>query len=754
MADTLNFAQSPELTALARDARPAWLWSPSGHRIVWANRTGLAFWGFGSLSALASRDAPSQSHGFRHLDRLSEELETGRARVDRLRFFRHGRDVLLTCKISALNFDGAKYLLAVSMSPIANLPVIDTMDDDGVEAAIPQDEEGIAGNQIESDDQLEAMDEAGEYLDEMAEITDPPASDDLDDDQAILDDVVESAVGALDALLGANIVPFRNSETRTGSDESQLTGDEQEAFQAIANALDGDGVAPDLADESEPSEAGPHEDNDTRWLEIKTLIDNLSVACFVYRAAGEENDPTPYFASSAYLDLFGYDSMDDAIAAGGVAALLPATLTPDDLSGDRQTVTITTKSGANIPVLARIHAINWQGAGAVMMTLTDRMPEEATEPSATTDGVDLARAFDRAFEAAIILDDAGNILHANVAAIELFNLEDGGQDELTLVNLLESNADETAGDLLERFRDTQDHAQRTGLEVTGKVYGGADLPLNMILRDLPESGSTATHCATFTDISRWRDAAAAEARARAVAEDANDQKSEFLSGISHEIRTSLNPVLGFSEAIIEERFGPLEHKQYTEYVQNIHDSGTHLLGLVNDMLDLSKIEAGQAELNFASVDLNEVAAGCVKMMQPDANKERIIIRSNLAIDMPEIVADQQSLRQIALNLLSNAVKYTGPGGQVIVSTRMTDAGEQQLRVRDTGRGMSDEELDTALKPFGRAETVRGEIEGTGLGLPLTHALIEANRARFSIESAVGEGTLVEVTFPVNRVLAS
>ncbi len=741
MADTLNFAQSPELTALAGDARPAWLWSSSGHRIIWANRTGLAFWGFGSLSELATRDAPSQSHGFRHLDRLGEELELGRARVDRLRFFRHGRDVLLTCKISALDFDGAKYLLAMSMSPIPNLPVIDELQEELQE---PADEAAQAAGAPASDDR------DGDCRDDDGR--DDDGRD--DDDQAILDDVVASAVGALDALVGANIVPFRSSETLSGTDESQLTGDEQEAFQAIADALDGDGNVRDPSEDPEPSEADLHEAAGTRWPEIQTLIDKLSVACFVYRAAGEDDDGEAYFASSTYLDLFGYDTMGAAVAAGGVAALLPVTVTADDFSGDSQIMTIATKSGASMPVLARLHAVNWRGAGAVMMILTDRMPAEVAAPSAAVEGVDLARAFDEAFEAAIILDDAGNILHANVAAIELFNLEEGGQDQLTLANLLESDAGESAGDLLTRFRGDHDRAQRTGLDVTGKVYGGADLPLNMILRNLPEQKSTATCCATFTDTSRWRDAAEAEARARTAAEAANDQKSEFLSGISHEIRTALNPVLGFSEAIIEERFGPLEHEQYTEYVQNIHDSGTHLLGLINDMLDLSKIEAGQAELNFASVDLNEVAAGCVKMMQPDANKERIIIRSNLATDMPEIVADQQSLRQIALNLLSNAVKYTGPGGQVIVSTRMTDAGEQQLRVRDTGRGMSDEELDTALKPFGRADAVRGEIDGTGLGLPLTHALIEANRARFSIESAVGEGTLVEVTFPVNRVLAS
>lgn len=750
MADTINFANLPELAALAGDARPAWLWSPSLHRIVWANGNGLAFWGLGSLSELSNRGAPNRSHGFRHLDRLGEELEMGRARVDRLRFFRHGRDIPLTCKITALDFSGAKYLLAMSLSPVPNLPAFEPLVADTIEPASLPDDDG-----------------ADTSLDETA-VSGLPEDRDFEDDgvQTVLDDVVKSAVGA---LAGANIVPFRSSEAAIDADEAELTGDEQEAFQAIAEALDSAGIEHDLPHNVVPEEADvlegsnrsgdeevfpAAENSDVRWSEIQGLIDKLSIACLVYRAGSEVDDGEAYYASRAYLDLFGYDSADTAIADGGIAALLPVARTPDDFSNDSQIMAITNADGANIPVLARLHAVGWEGAAAIMMTLTDRMPSEQVPVAANPEGVDLAKVFDEAFEAAIVFDELGNVLHANAAATELFNLEGGGRDELTIVDMLESGEDETAADLLNRFRDSQYLAPGTGLEVTGKVYGGADLPLNMILRGLEGSGTASEYCATFTDISRWQDVADSEARARTLAEEANEQKSEFLSGISHEIRTALNPVLGFSEAIIEERFGPLEHAQYTEYVHNIHESGTHLLELVNDMLDLSKIEAGQAELNFASVDLNEVAAGCVKMMQPDANKERIIIRSNLASDMPEIVADQQSLRQIALNLLSNAVKYTGPGGQVIVSTRMTDDGEQQLRVRDTGRGMSDEELDTALKPFGRADNVRGEIEGTGLGLPLTQALIEANRARFTIESAAGEGTLVEVTFPVNRVLAS
>jgi len=241
---------------------------------------------------------------------------------------------------------------------------------------------------------------------------------------------------------------------------------------------------------------------------------------------------------------------------------------------------------------------------------------------------------------------------------------------------------------------------------------------------------------------------------RNEAERANRTKSEFLANMSHELRTPLNAIIGFSEVMMEERFGPIGSERYRDYLKDIHQSGGHLISLINDLLDVSKIEAGKLELNFASVDLNEVAKQSMSIMQPQANRERIIIRSALAENLPPVVADERSIRQIVLNLLSNSVKFTKPGGQVILSTSLTEKGEVVLRVRDTGIGMSEEEVSAALEPFRQLSTSgRDRKEGTGLGLPLTKALAEANRASFQIKSAVNAGTLVEVAFPSTRVLA-
>jgi signal transduction histidine kinase len=231
-------------------------------------------------------------------------------------------------------------------------------------------------------------------------------------------------------------------------------------------------------------------------------------------------------------------------------------------------------------------------------------------------------------------------------------------------------------------------------------------------------------------------------------------RAEFVNKVSHELRTPLNAITGFAEVMMAERFGPIGNERYREYLKDIHGAGMHLVSLLNDLLDLSKVETGQLDLSFANVSLNDLTQQCVGLMQPQASRARIIIRTSLTPGLPQVVADERSLRQIVLNLLSNSIRFTGPGGQVIVSTAFADTGEAVLRVRDTGAGMSEKDVEAALEPF-RQTVTSGSwgSAGTGLGLPLTKALAEANRAHFSIKSAPNAGTLVEVAFPLTRVVA-
>jgi signal transduction histidine kinase len=238
------------------------------------------------------------------------------------------------------------------------------------------------------------------------------------------------------------------------------------------------------------------------------------------------------------------------------------------------------------------------------------------------------------------------------------------------------------------------------------------------------------------------------------AQKAAAAKADFLGKVSHEIRTPLNAITGFTELILAERFGPIGNDRYRDYLKDVHAAGLHLVSLLNDLLDLSRIETGQLDLNFASISLNDLTRQCVGIMQPQASRARIIIRTALAPALPQVVADERSLRQIVLNLLSNSIRFTGPGGQVIVSTAFADNGEAVLRVRDTGVGMSEKDVEAALEPFRQTATSGSwGSGGTGLGLPLTKALAEANQAHFSITSAPNAGTLIEVAFPPARVVA-
>jgi signal transduction histidine kinase len=197
--------------------------------------------------------------------------------------------------------------------------------------------------------------------------------------------------------------------------------------------------------------------------------------------------------------------------------------------------------------------------------------------------------------------------------------------------------------------------------------------------------------------------------------------------------------------MIGERFGMLGNERYLEYMKDIRASGESVLAIINDLLDLSRIETGKLDLALTDQNLNEMVESCVAVMQPQANRERIIIRTSLAHTLPPVVADARALRQIALNLIGNSIHLANAGGQVIVSTALSDFGDVVLRVRDTGHGMNDNEVAAAMEPF-RTQAPADQTSGSGVSLSLTKALVEANRAQFQIKTGGHSGTLIEVTF--------
>jgi two-component system, cell cycle sensor histidine kinase PleC len=241
--------------------------------------------------------------------------------------------------------------------------------------------------------------------------------------------------------------------------------------------------------------------------------------------------------------------------------------------------------------------------------------------------------------------------------------------------------------------------------------------------------------------------------ARRRAEEANLAKSRFLATMSHELRTPLNAILGFSEVMKSELFGGHTVSAYKEYSNDIHSSGEHLLTLINEILDLSRVEAGRFELKEEPVSLGHILEDCRHLLSLRAKKREIVIHESAEPYLPRLWADERAVRQVALNLLSNAIKFTPPGGGITIKIGWTSAGGQYFSVKDTGHGIPDEEIPVVMSSFGRGTLAQKNAEeGSGLGLPIVKGLVELHGGTFTLKSKVREGTEVIVVFPPERVM--
>jgi PAS domain S-box-containing protein len=372
---------------------------------------------------------------------------------------------------------------------------------------------------------------------------------------------------------------------------------------------------------------------------------------------------------------------------------------------------------------------------------------------------ELRAILDTATDGIITLDENGHIRGFSAGAEALFGYRLSDVAGRPFADLLAPESRK----IVRNYLAALDHSGlasvfNDGREVEAVVAQGT-VPLFIAIGRIGASGSSSggggqAYCVVVRDLTQWKKTEADLRRSKEEAERASAQKSEFLANISHELRTPLNAILGFSEVMRSQRFGALANQKYLGYANDIHESGEHLLSLINDLLDLSKVEAGKLELNFTSVNVASLVEQCLGVLQEHAAAAQVVLRKTLPAGLPNVVADQRSVKQILLNLISNAIKFTDPGGQVIVSARVSKAGELKVSVKDTGIGMSEAELNAAVQPFKRIENPgRDQVPGTGLGLPLSRALAEANRASFAISSEPRKGTLVEITFPTTRVLA-
>jgi signal transduction histidine kinase len=269
------------------------------------------------------------------------------------------------------------------------------------------------------------------------------------------------------------------------------------------------------------------------------------------------------------------------------------------------------------------------------------------------------------------------------------------------------------------------------------------------LEPMPDGGLLAT----YLDITERKRFVADLRRAKEEAELASRTKTEFLANMSHELRTPLNAVIGFAEIMQGQIFGPLGDARYIEYAADIRDSGQHLLNLINDLLDVSKIEFGKVELIDETVDLTSILDSCMRLMRDRADQAGLEMTAHTPPDLPYLRADGRRLKQILLNLMSNAVKFTPSGGRVTVRATIADDAGMKIVVTDTGIGIATHDLAKALQPFGQIDSrMTRKYQGTGLGLPLTKSMIELHGGSLQLESSVGHGTTATLWLPSVRIV--
>ncbi|WP_315812902.1 PAS domain-containing sensor histidine kinase [Bradyrhizobium sp. SZCCHNR2028] len=502
----------------------------------------------------------------------------------------------------------------------------------------------------------------------------------------------------------------------------------------------------------------------------RILLDLLPTGMLIYRLDRLLYGNPAFFRQMGYADLAALEQ------AGGLDALYvePGVSSASNKSEAGTPVTISAADGSSseeVKAEARLFTITWDGdtahalifapvpgTAAAVPTATDAAPMPVPASAAPAplvvapppaaghaEAEDLAAILDVTAEGILMFDAGGNIHACNRSAEVLF-----GHDGAALVrrNLIELFAPESARLVLDYLDSVQQAGASSGFdqgrEVLGKIAQGGLIPLSMAIGRTRPDGPN--FFAVFRDLSQLHRGESELLQARRVADRAANAKADMLARISHEVRAPLNAIIGFAEVMIGERFGTIGNTRYAEYMKDIRTSGERVVSLIDDLLELSRIETGKLELAFTSQNLNELVESCVAAMQPQANRARIIIRTSLSQLLPPVIADARALRQIAMNVISASISLANPGGQVIVSTAQTDFGEVALRVRDTGHGLNDQEVAAALEPFRAPSASEQGSDGAGLSLSLTKALVEANRAQFHIKAAPKSGTLIEVVF--------
>ena len=573
-----------------------------------------------------------------------------------------------------------------------------------------------------------------------------------------------------------NVVPFRPvGEGRAPI----LTPVENSAFSELARQLsarleggpDADAAAASTGSRAS-SESGENNIETPNWLthpeppargesgRHRMLLDLLPDGVLIYRL------DRLLYANRAFLERIGYPSLHALEQAGGLDALYVAPGVSSAAStsdtGTPVTIFATETSAEPEPesaIEARLHTISWDEESAhALIFAGSGIPGSGVAASLGSAPVaslpfaighaaaeEIGAILDTTADGILMFDAEGNISSCNRSAEALFGHDGSELVERNLASLFAPDSQPAVLDYLASLKGTGVTSPLArGREVLAFVRGGGLIPLSMAMGRTQARGKN--FFAVFRDLSQKRKSEDELHEARQLADRAASARADLLARVSHEIRSPLNAVIGFAEVMIGERFGALGNARYAEYVKDIRASGERVIALIDEIADLSEIRTGRLDLALTPQNLNEVVENCVSALQHEANRQRIIIRASLAQALPPVVADVDALRQITQNLIGNSIHLTNAGGQVIVSTALTDFGEVVLRVRDTGQGLNHDEVAAALEPFRTQPPSDQADDGSPVSLSLTKALVEANRAKFHIRTGAGSGTLIEVVF--------
>ena len=559
--------------------------------------------------------------------------------------------------------------------------------------------------------------------------------------------------------------PPEGAELRGGPTRgASLSTHENDAFHEIARALGarfaGEDDGPDRTGSPGaviapfPVVAAPAPDSIDSA--IVAALDRLPAGVLVHRGG------RVLFANRRFLDVTGYRDKAGLEAAQALSPLLEEPHALDAAILQDAPVSVRTGGGELIELLAERSRVDWDGGPAELLLVRSASPSDPNRQEIAQgllQARDAARdreaqtLLDHIEEGVATLDETGRVLALNRSAAALFG---GHAREMV------------GGPLADLFAPAGGEAVAASLREA--VLTGTSTPCEIAMRTVPDSlrlrivrlasAPAARFCATLRQAAPAPASQPPEEELRfaplaAPPEPTMQRKADFLAKVSHEIRTPATGIVGSAHTLLGEPGGALGGERHREHLRDMQASGEQILGVADDLLELARLEAGETKLLFSDLALNEVIARCIEKVQPLATRGRIVMRTSLSPDLGLVRADERTVQQATLTVMVHALRLTEPGGQVIVSTTSVEQGEIAFRVRDTGIGMSPEELEDALQPFRQAQTAAPRpAGGSGLGLTLSKALIEANQGRFRITSRRNEGTLVEMLFPALRSLSA